>query len=152
MTTTRVPLTTFDRLAASFFGPNRPLLPRQIPVDAVQREDRLVLRFDLPGVAEDAIDITVERRTLTVKAARPTDLREGDRVFLAERPWGEWSRQVVLGEALDTERVSASYTHGVLTVTVPVAQTARSRKIEIGHAPVEAVSGPDASIEVQSAS
>jgi HSP20 family protein len=140
--TTRVPLTTFDRLAASFLNANRPLLPRQIPVDAVQRDDRLVLRFDLPGVAEDAIDITVERRTLTVKASRPSDLREGDRVFLAERPWGDWSRQVVLGDALDPERVSASYTNGVLTVTVPVASTARSRKVEIGHAPVEAVEAP----------
>lgn len=152
MSTTRVPLTTFDRLAASFLSGTRPLLPRQIPVDAVQREDRLVLRFDLPGVADDAVDITVERRTLTVKAARPSDLREGDRVFLAERPWGEWSRQVVLGESLDTERISANLSNGVLTVTVPVAPTARSRRIEIGHAPVEAVEAAAEPAAVASAS
>jgi len=144
ITTTRVPLTTFDRLAASFLGTGRPLLTRQIPVDAIQREDRLVLRFDLPGVAEDAVDITVARRTLTVKASRANDLREGDRVFLAERPWGDWARQIVLGEALDTERITASFADGVLTVTVPVATTSRSRKIEIGHAPVETVTTVEA--------
>jgi HSP20 family protein len=82
-----------------------------------------------------------------VKAARANDLREGDRVFLAERPWGDWARQIVLGEALDTERITASFADGVLTVTVPVATTARSRKIEIGHAPVETVAAVAAADE-----
>jgi HSP20 family protein len=139
MPTRTVPLTReFDRLAASFFGPGRASLSRQIPVDAVQRDDRLVLSFDLPGVPEDGIEINLERRVLTVKAERPQHINEGDHVFLAERPWGAMSRQVVLGDTLDIERVTANYDRGVLTITAPLATTAKSRKIEIDHAPVQA--------------
>ena len=71
MPTRYVPLTNFDRLAASFFNRPLPALARQIPVDAVQRDERLVLAFDLPGVAEDQIELSVERRVLTIKAERP---------------------------------------------------------------------------------
>jgi HSP20 family protein len=141
MPTRFVPLSQFDRLTASFFGPGgRPAarLDRQIPVDAFQHEDRLVLHFDLPGVPEDAVELSLERRTLTVRATRPYAIAEGDTTFLAERPWGDMSRQIVLGDALDMERVSASYETGVLTVTVPVAERAKTRRIEIAHAPVTA--------------
>ena len=139
MPTRFVPLNQFDRLAASFFAPSRevPRLDRQIPVDAVQRDDRLVLAFDLPGVGEDGIELSLERRVLTVRAERANDVREEDQVFLAERPWGPTSRQVVLGDTLDLEQVTASYADGVLTVTIPVAPQSKTRKIEIGHAPVE---------------
>ncbi len=140
MPTRYVPLTNFDRLAASLFNRPFPTLARQIPVDAVQRDERLVLVFDLPGVAEDSIELSLERRVLTVKAERPEFVREGDHVFLAERPWGALSRQIVLGDTLDLDRVEASFDRGVLTVTIPMAATARSRRIEIGHAPVETTS------------
>ena len=93
--------------------------------------------FDLPGVAEDQIELSLERRVLTIKAERPQFVRETDHVFLAERPWGAMSREIVLGDTLDLDRVEASYDRGVLTVTVPMAATAKSRKIEISHAPVE---------------
>ena len=138
MPTRFVPLTNFDRLAANFFSRPLPSLARQIPLDAVQRDEQLVLVFDLPGVAEDSVEIALERRTLTVKAERPQAVRDTDHVFLNERPWGETSRQVVLGDTLDLERIEASFDHGVLTITVPVSARAKSRKIEIGHAPVEA--------------
>ena len=138
MPTRFVPLTNFDRLAASFFTRPMPSLARQIPVDAVQRDEQLVLAFDLPGVSEDAVEIALERRTLTVKAERPQAVRDNDHVFLNERPWGEMSRQVVLGDTLDLEQIEASFDRGVLTVTIPVSARAKSRKIEIGHAPVEA--------------
>jgi HSP20 family protein len=138
MTTRFVPLSQFDRLAAGFFGPPRgPRLDRQIPVDAVQRDERLVLQFDLPGVPEENVELSLERRVLTVRAERPSGVRDDDHVFLAERGWGQMSRQVVLGDTLDLEKVTASYANGVLTVTVPVASTAKSRKIEIGHAPID---------------
>jgi HSP20 family protein len=142
MATRFVPLTNFDRLAASFFSP-RPLprLDRQIPVDALQREDRLVLMFDLPGVPEDAIELALERRVLTVRAERPNDMREDDTVFLAERPWGAMSRSIVLGDTLDLDQASAQYSNGVLMVTVPMAAQARSRKIEISHAPINTSAG-----------
>lgn len=138
MPTRFVPLTNFDRLAASFFNRPYPALARQIPVDAVQRDDKLVVVFDLPGVSEEQIEISLERRVLSVKADRPELVRDGDHVFLAERPWGEMSRQIVLGDTLDLDRVEASFAQGVLTISIPMAVTAKSRKIEIGHAPVEA--------------
>jgi HSP20 family protein len=141
MPTRFVPLSQFDRLAASFFDTaRRPWLDRQIPVDAVQRDDRLVLQFDLPGLAEDDIELSLERRVLTVRAERPNAIHDGDHVFLGERPWGPMSRQVVLGDTLDMDKVTANFANGVLTVTLPVAATAKSRKIEIGNAPVDASS------------
>src|SRR5689334_2376714 len=141
MPTRFVPLSSVDRLAAGLFGAmdgSSLRMDRQIPVDAFQRGEELVVHFDLPGVAEDAVDLSLERRVLTVKAERSYAGVEGDRVFVAERPWGTLSRQIVLGETLDTNRIAASFDQGVLTVTVPLSQTAKTRKIEINHAPVTA--------------
>jgi HSP20 family protein len=138
-----IPLTNFDRLAASLLARPFPTLSRQIPVDAVQRGDGLYLAFDLPGVAEGDIELSVERRVLTVKASRPQFVQEDDHVFLAERTWGPMTRQVVLGDTLDLERIEASFDRGVLNIAIPMAPTARSRKIEIGHAPVEATASED---------
>jgi HSP20 family protein len=141
MATRYVPLTSsFDRLVDSFFTSPRPRLDRQIPVDAVQRDDRLVLVFDLPGIAQDAVEVSLERRVLTVRAERPNEIRGEDHVFLAERPWGPMSRQIVLGDTLDLDQLGASFEHGVLTVTVPVASQAKTRRIEISHAPVSTTS------------
>jgi HSP20 family protein len=147
MATRFVPLSQFDRLAAGLFagGPRLPRLDRQIPVDAMQRDERLVLQFDLPGVSEENIELSLERRVLTVRADRVNAVREDDTVFLAERPWGGMSRQIVLGDTLDLERITASYANGVLSVSIPVSSTARSRKIEIGHAPVETSAAIDTS-------
>jgi len=136
MATRLLPLSDFDRLAASFFSNSRPTLDRQIPLTAVQRGENLVLLFDLPGVPEDKVEIHLERRTLTVKAERPATLAEGDRIFANELPWGNAERKIVLGDALDPDAATASFDDGVLTITVPTSPKARSRKIEIGHAPV----------------
>jgi HSP20 family protein len=138
MATRLIPLSDFDRLAASFFSGGRPRLDRQIPLTAVQRGDHLVLAFDLPGVSDDQVEIALERRTLTVRAERPSMLAEGDTVFASELPWGSAERKVVLGDMLDPDAATASFSAGVLTVTVPISAKARSRKIEIGHAPVSA--------------
>jgi HSP20 family protein len=144
MSTRFVPLSSVDRLAAGLLGPmgnfSSPRLDRQIPVDAFQRGEDLFLHFDLPGVPEETIELSIERRVLSVKARRDYAAGEGDQVLMAERPWGTLSRQVVLGDTLDTNRVSATYDNGVLTVTVPLAQNAKSRRIEINHAPVSAES------------
>jgi HSP20 family protein len=143
MSTRFVPLSSIDRLAAGLLGSmdfSMPRMDRQIPLDAFHRGDDLVLHFDLPGVPEDQIELSLERRVITVKAQRPYAGAEGDHVFVAERPWGTLSRQVVLGDTLDHNRISANYENGVLTVTVPIAANAKSRKIEITHAPVSAQS------------
>lgn len=108
-----------------------------MPMDAVRHDDRLELRFDLPGVRPDSIDLTVERNVLTVKAERSWSSEEGADVLARERAHGTFSRRVRLGEALDAGRVEAHYDDGVLRVTIPVAETAKPRKVEIqtDHAP-----------------
>jgi HSP20 family protein len=101
------------------------------------------LHFDLPGVRPDSIDVTVEKNVLTVRAERAWYPAEGDEVLARERPQGTFTRQVLLGEALDTDAVSATYTDGVLTVRIPVAEQAKPRKIEItrgSSGPVEVTS------------
>jgi HSP20 family protein len=93
-----------------------------MPMDAVRRGDRVFVNFDLPGVDPDSIDLTVERDMLTVTATRRFEKSEGDEVLASERPQGTFTRRVLLGESLDTSQLEAAYDHGVLSVTIPVAE------------------------------
>ena len=103
-----------------------------IPMDAVRHGDRVFISFDLPGVDPDRVDLTVERNVLTITAERAASVQEGDQVLADERPKGSFSRRVLLGDTLDTGKLEATYDHGVLTVTIPVAEQAQPRKISIG--------------------
>ena len=103
-----------------------------MPMDAYREGDRFVLRFDLPGVDPASIDLTVEKNVLTVAASREWQLGDGAEVVASERPQGSFSRQLFLGESLDPDRIRAEYDQGVLTVTVPIAEQAKPRKVEIG--------------------
>jgi HSP20 family protein len=69
---------------------------------------------------------------LTISASRQLDRFEGDEVLANERPAGTFTRRVLLGESLDTAQLDATYEHGVLTVTIPVAEQAQPRKIVVG--------------------
>jgi HSP20 family protein len=122
------PFRDFDRLAQQILGTtNRPAV---MPMDAWREGDRFVIEFDLPGVAPDSIDLDVERNVLTVRAERMA--RNGDWEALAsERPRGVFSRQLVLGDNLDLDRIEAAYDAGVLRLTVPVAEKAKPRKIRL---------------------
>jgi HSP20 family protein len=122
------PFRDLDRLTQQIFGTtNRPAV---MPMDAWREGDRFVIEFDLPGVARDSIDLDVERNVLTVRAERVA--RNGDWEMLAsERPRGVFSRQLVLGDNLDLDHIDAAYDGGVLRLTVPVAEKAKPRKIEI---------------------
>jgi HSP20 family protein len=100
-------------------------------MDAVRRGDSVIVGFDLPGVDPGSIDVTVDRNVLTVKAERQADRQEGDEVLIAERPHGSYTRQLLLGDTLDTERIEAEYRDGVLTLTIPVAERAKPRKVQI---------------------
>ncbi|MDP9406902.1 MAG: Hsp20/alpha crystallin family protein [Actinomycetota bacterium] len=102
-----------------------------VPVDAIRRGESVVLHFDLPGVDPTTVDLTVERNVLTVTAERQFAYSEGDQVLLRERPAGKVSRQMVLGDNLDLDAVQADYEAGVLTVTIPVAERAKARKVQI---------------------
>ena len=122
------PFRDFDRLTQQIFGTtNRPAV---MPMDAWREGDRFVIEFDLPGVSKDSIDLDVERNVLTIRAERVA--RNGDWEALAsERPRGVFSRQLVLGDNLDLERIEAGYSDGVLRLVVPVAEKAKPRKIEV---------------------
>jgi HSP20 family protein len=116
--------------------------PAPIPLDAWREGDRFVLELDLPGVNAETIDLDVERNVLTIRAERVP--ANGEWQMLAnERPRGAFSRQLVLGDNLDLDRIEASYEHGVLRLLVPVAERAKPRKIEIG----DSHSGRPAEIE-----
>ena len=104
---------------------------RSFPMDAYRRGDEFVVHFDLPGVQPDDIDITVDNNVLTVTAERSWPREPQDEVLVAERPEGKFTRQIMLGETLDTEQLKAGYQGGVLTLTIPVAERAKPRKIEI---------------------
>ena len=105
--------------------------PTPMPMDAWRQADRFFIRIDLPGVDPASIDLTVEKNALTVSAERSWTRSEGDQVLVAERPQGRFSRQLFLGEGLDHDRIEANYVHGVLTLTVPVAEAAKPRKVEV---------------------
>jgi HSP20 family protein len=127
------PFRELDRLTQQVFGTSA--RPAVMPMDAWREGEQFVVEFDLPGVDPESIDLDVERNVLTVKAERPA--REGsEEMVAAERPRGVFSRQLFLGDTLDTERIEASYSSGVLTLKVPVAEKAKPRKISInsnGH-------------------
>lgn len=110
-----------------------------MPMDAVRHDQDVELRFDLPGVAPESIDVEVERNVLTVSAERSWTPAEGAEVLVHERPQGSVTRRVTLGESLDGNRLEAAYDAGVLTVTVPVAEQAKPRKVEIHVGSPEAV-------------
>jgi HSP20 family protein len=122
------PFRDFDRLTAQLLGTtNRPAV---MPMDAWREGDRFVIELDLPGVTRESIDLDVERNVLTVRAERIA--RNGDWETLAsERPRGQFSRQLVLGDNLDLEQIEAIYDAGVLRLVVPVAEKAKPRRIEI---------------------
>jgi HSP20 family protein len=122
------PFREVDRLAQQLWGTQS--RPSVMTMDAWRDGDEFVVEFDLPGIDPDQVDIDVERHVLTVKAERPGF--NGDRELVAaERPRGVFSRQLILGDNLDTEHVGASYNAGVLTLRIPVAEQAMPRKIMI---------------------
>lgn len=103
-----------------------------MPMDAYRRGDNVWVHLDLPGVAADSLDISVERGVLTVSAERNWTREDGDQSYLTERPRGTFRRQVHLGEGLDAERIEADLTDGVLTLRIPVAEVAKPRRITVG--------------------
>lgn len=118
-----------DRLAEVFGTNSRPVA---MPIDAYQKGDTFLVQFDLPGVSPESIDLTVEKNVLTVHAERRRSESDVE-MLLAERPQGTFSRQLFLGEALDTDHLAAEYVDGVLTLRVPVAESAKPRKVSITH-------------------
>jgi HSP20 family protein len=129
------PFREMDRMAAQLLAPasgqTRP--SRWMPMDLYRSGDHYVVNIDLPGVDPGSIDLDVDANTLTVQAERTLGSQEGARWLAQERPAGRFVRQLNLGDGLDVEKIHASYENGVLTLTIPVAEKARPRKIEVQH-------------------
>ena len=110
------PFRQLDRLADVLGTPTR---PAAMPIDAYRKGDVFLIQFDLPGVKPDSIDLTVEQNVLTVRADRSRPETEGVEMLLAERPQGTFSRQLFLGETLDTEHIQADYVRRGAHATAP---------------------------------
>jgi len=130
------PFRELDRLTQQMFGTGNGTWsrPAAMPMDAYRTGDEFVVMFDLPGVNPDAIDVDVERNVLTVKAERRPHAGNDVEMQVSERPLGVFSRQLFLGESLDTDNIKASYEAGVLTLRISVAESAKPRKIQIESA------------------
>jgi HSP20 family protein len=147
------PFRDFDRLAAEMLGTAR--TPSLMPMDCLRTGEQFVVRFDLPGIDADSLDVSAENQTLTVRAERTRHDPEDATYLVSERPSGTYSRQLVLGDGLAVDDIKAEYHDGVLTLTIPVAEQAKPRKIEItrseaavigsheGHRMIHGQAGPD---------
>ena len=133
------PFRELDRLTQQVLG--TPSRPAAMPIDAYRNGEEFVVQFDLPGVDADSIDLTVEKNVLTVHAERRRADGEGVELLVGERPYGTFSRQLFLGETLDTERIDANYRDGVLTLRLPIAEKAKPRRV-----PINAVGGSPTAI------
>lgn len=132
------PFREIERMMSTMFDASR--TPRSLPMDAYRRGDELFVHLDLPGVDPESIDLTVERNVLSVTARRVHDRSETEELYVSERPQGVFQRQVFLGEGLDADAAEVEYVHGVLTIRVPVLESAKPRRIPI------AVGGEQAAI------
>ena len=129
------PFRDFDRLFQQMMGETtRRATVLTMPMDAYRKEDQFLVQFDLPGVEASSIELTVDNNTLIVKADRkPPLVSDGVEALVAERPHGTFSRQILLGDNLDTAKIDAHYADGVLTLSIPVAEEAKPRRIEVRH-------------------
>ncbi|HWV27356.1 MAG TPA: HSP20 family small heat-shock protein [Aeromicrobium sp.] len=124
------PFRELDRLTNQVFG--TAARPAFMPMDAWKDGDTFRIQLDLPGVDRNSIDLDIERNVLTVRAERP--MTESTNELLAsERPRGVFSRQIILGDNLDVDKIEAEYADGVLALAIPVAEAAKPRRIEIRH-------------------
>ncbi|HUH72391.1 MAG TPA: HSP20 family small heat-shock protein [Mycobacterium sp.] len=139
------PFRELDRFAQQVLG--TAARPAVMPMDAWREGEKFVVEFDLPGINPDSLDIDIERNVVTVRAERPAV--DPNREMLAtERPRGVFSRQLVLGENLDTDRIEASYNEGVLRLNIPVAEKAKPRKIAIGRGDDKVINDSSSTREV----
>ena len=123
------PFRDFDRVASSFFEQRRG--PRRMPMDLYRDGDHYVLTADMPGIDPGSVDIDVDGQLLTIRAERSLTTGEGVKWITREREAVSFLRQLNLGQGIDTERITADYSNGVLSVTIPVSEKAKPRKIEV---------------------
>ncbi|MET8862587.1 Hsp20/alpha crystallin family protein [Nonomuraea sp. NPDC004580] len=125
----------FDRLTRHTFDNGRAIMP----MDGLRRDDDVILRFDLPGIDPDSIEVTVDRGVLSVTARREQEVTDDERLFVHERTMGTFTRRVYLSEHLDADNIDAGYANGVLTVRIPVMERAKPRKVAIQRGEPKAI-------------
>lgn len=123
------PFRDLDRLTEAMLGSRTG--PSAMPMDAYRENGSFIVHLDLPGVTADSIDLTVEQNVLTVRAERKAPVSDGAEKIVDERVHGSFTRQLFLGDTLDADRLQADYEAGVLTITIPVAERAKPRKVEV---------------------
>jgi HSP20 family protein len=124
------PFRELDRLADQALAGARTV--RTLPMEALRRGDQFIVSIDVPGTEPNDVDVTIERNVVEITARRRPIRQEGDDVIVDERPQGEFRRQLFLGENLDPNNLSAACDRGVLTLTIPVSEASKPRKVEIG--------------------
>jgi HSP20 family protein len=129
MATNFDPFREFDRLAGSLL--DRPMGPRLMPMDLYKDGDTYVLSADLPGIDPGSVDIDVDGQLLTIRAQRTLAASDGVKWLTRERQGGAFLRQLSLGQGIDTERIAADYSNGVLSITIPMSEKAKPRKIAV---------------------
>ena len=125
------PLRAFDRTTSQMVSVTR--TPMGMPIDVWSNDEGGEVAMRLRGEDPGSVEITSERNVLTIRAERRAEYEEGHNVLLAERPQGSFTRQMQVSDALDTEKVQATYDNGVLMLTIPLSQAAQPRRIEIQH-------------------
>ncbi len=133
------PIRQMDRLTNQLLSGTR--TPASLPMDVWRAGQEFHVALDLPGVDPSSVDITMERGVVTIQADRQQQYRQDDQVLLAERPQGEFTRQLMLGDGVDQENLQADYRDGVLYLTIPVAEQAQPRRIQVGHSQSSALEG-----------
>jgi HSP20 family protein len=123
------PFRELDRFSEQILAGSR---VRTMPMEAYRRGDEFYVELDVPGVGAQDVDVTVERNVVNVRAIRRSTRQEGDEVIVDERPHGEFTRQLFLGENLDSSKLAANLDNGVLRLTIPVAEESKPRRVEIG--------------------
>lgn len=117
----------FDRLAGALFA-SRPSL-REMPLDLYREGDRYIILADLPGIDPETIDVDVDGRQLTIRAERTIRRPQDAKWIIRERSGGTFVRQLTMGEGIDVSAISANYNNGVLTVTMPMSESVKPRKV-----------------------
>lgn len=99
--------------------------------DIYETEDRVVVVADMPGVAPENVDITLERRVLTIRGRIQAEGHSGYRRIYAEYGEGDFERVFTVSEDIAQDQIRASHRDGVLTLELPKADTAKTKKIEV---------------------
>jgi HSP20 family protein len=130
------PFSDIDSIAKSLLGADlgASRVPRFMPMDLYRVGDHYVLNADLPGVDPGTVDVSVDHGLLTLSATRTASSDENMQWLASERFAGTYRRQLSLGENIDADKISATYNNGVLSVTIPISEQAKPRRIEVSRA------------------